>query len=138
MKLLLKRTEYRKDGIFGILQDEDGNKLYNTCEHAYLQEDGSYAPKLNLGLHTCNRGKHRLHGMTADFETFEITGVPDHTGILFHWGNYNEDSEGCVLLGAHALLPPGVNRAMITDSRDTFTRFMRLVQDLKTFDLEVI
>jgi hypothetical protein len=32
-------------------------------------------------------------------ETYEITGVPGHSRILVHWGNVEENTEGCVLLG---------------------------------------
>lgn len=137
MKFTLVREDFRKDGIFSRLEDEDGNKLYSVCEHAYLQDDGSYAPKITNGTHACVRGKHRLNGMTQDFETFEITGVPGHVNLLFHCGNYNEDSEGCCLVGDKKLLPPAVNRAMVTDSKDSFNKFMKQTINLNNFELEV-
>src|SRR6266481_1747921 len=111
MKLI--RTDKNYNGVFGILQDSDGNNLAVTLEHSY---DG--IPKIPNGTFTCVRGSHRLHGMTNDFITFEITGVPDHINILFHWGNYNKDSEGCVLLGKARV------GDTITMSRLTFESFM--------------
>ena len=33
-------------------------------------------------------------------ETFEVTGVPGRANILFHHGNTEEDTEGCILLGS--------------------------------------
>lgn len=30
---------------------------------------------------------------------FEITGVPNRSLVLFHWGNYHTNTEGCVLSG---------------------------------------
>ncbi len=75
---------------------------------------------------------HRLHGMTEDFETFEIRGVPGHTGILFHWGNYNQDSDGCVLLGSAR------NGDMIVNSREEFANFMELQKGINNFELVVV
>lgn len=140
MNLTLTRTEKRDDGIFGILSDEAGLQVAVTLEHAYDAKlgNGSYAPKLPAGTYKCVRGPHRLHGMTADFETFEITKVPGHTGMLFHWGNYNRDSNGCVLLGRRRA-PVGVNNTtdMITSSRNTFQKFMDLQRNVNEFTLTV-
>ena len=52
-----------------------------------------------MGEFNCVRGIHQLSGAAQPFETFEITGVPGHTGLLFHPGNTEMDSSGCVLLG---------------------------------------
>lgn len=111
MDLTLNRKMFREDGIFGELTGNGGSFFLVTLEHAYPSNpnpDGSveinYQPKVKAGKYLCRRSMHRLHGMDHDFETFEVTGVPDFegkpvSGILFHWGNYNNDSEGCMLLG---------------------------------------
>lgn len=84
---------------------------------------------------------HRLHGMTEDFETFEVLGVPDFqgnpvTGLLFHWGNWNKDSEGCILTGeAETSSAQGM---MVTASRDKFAAFMQLHEGEDTFQLTVL
>lgn len=126
----LQRTGYLLDGITGRLLDEDGDQIAVTLEHSY---EGT--AKLPLGTYTCVRGPHRLHGMTCDFETFEIMGVPGHTGMLFHWGNWHKDSDGCVLLGRVAMSSP--KGYMITSSRDTFARFMLDLDGVDTFKLIV-
>jgi hypothetical protein len=126
MKLTLKRTEYSPSGIFSELKDELGTIIAHTLEHSYNSK-----PKVPSGTFTCVRGDHKLHGMTDTFSTFEIP-VAGHTDILFHWGNYNKDSEGCVLVGE---LQSG---SMITNSRATFAKLMNLLQGLDTFELEVI
>ena len=140
MNLTLKRHSYTDDGIFGMLYDEKGDMIAVTLEHAYESGngDGSYAPKLTTGVHTCVRGQHRLHGMSNDFTTFEITGVPGHTNILFHWGNYNRDSEGCVLLGRRIVPnPDSPTDNMITSSRNTFNKFLDLQIGIDQFTLTV-
>src|SRR5271169_2411605 len=94
----LTRNDANVNGIFGTLTDDSGN-TYATLEHAYEQPDGSYAPKTPPGTYTCQKGMHTLEHHPAPFQAFEITNVPNHTDILIHIGNYNADSEGCVLIG---------------------------------------
>lgn len=140
MNLILTRNLFQPDGIFGELQDETGTQVAVTLEHAYDagHGDGSYAPKLQPGTYLCRRGPHQLHGMTEPFITFEITGVVGHTNILFHWGNYNKDSEGCVLLGRRIVPNPDApSDLMITSSRNTFLKFLDLQRDLDSFTLTV-
>lgn len=136
MNLTLTRREFRADGIFGVLTGAAGVVVAHTLEHAYPTPDGSWTPKLYAGTFTCQRGPHRLHGMTEDFITFEIMGVVDHEGILFHWGNFNRNSEGCVLLGEAEVDAGGQH--MVTASRATFERFMALQVGCETFELTVI
>lgn len=126
MNLALKRFAKLDNGIFGFLFDGRGNTLFVTMEHSY---DGQ--PKLPDGAYLCKRSMHRLHGMTQDFETFEIMGVPGHTGILFHWGNYNADSNGCVLVGEARV------GNMVTNSRAAFAGLMALQAGCDEFQLTV-
>ncbi len=133
MQFKLKRTDRNVDGVFGVLTDEQGHEVLRTLEHAYGPD---FAPKVLTGEYTCKRSAHRLHGMDHDFETFEVTKVPGHSGILFHWGNYNQDSDGCVLVGKHATLGPG-GPTMIINSRTTFARFMDLLKGINEFTLTV-
>ena len=134
MNLRLDRTAYEVDGIFGHLMTEDGKFLAMTLEHSYLQPDGSYTPKLSAGVYACVRGSHQLHSMQHPFVTFEITKVPGHSNILFHAGNFNDDSEGCVLLG-ELVAKSATGVQMITNSRKTFEKFMELQKDVNEFTL---
>lgn len=138
MDLTLKRTDYLDSGIFGILLDENSQQIAVTLEHSYDAHlgDGSYTSKLPNGNYTCVKGQHRLASMTSNFTTFEITDVPKCTGILFHVGNFNKDSEGCVLLGTTA--EPDNNPPMITNSKLAFEKFMALQADIDSFNLIVI
>jgi hypothetical protein len=139
MNITLKRNEYIKDGIFGELLDENNYSFCVTLEHAYQQDDATYAPKLSPGTYDCVRGLHQLEHMTTPFETFEITNVPGHTNILFHVGNYNNDSEGCVLLGTKtgvSVINPPVQ--MILNSKVAFNNFVTLQQSINNFTLTVL
>lgn len=128
--MILTHSAKKLNGIFGTLYTDDGIFVGFTLEHAYPQGDG-FEGKIPNGSYTCVRGMHRLHNMTEDFETFEITGIEGHTDILFHWGNYNKDSEGCVLLGNH-----GSSDAVL-DSRACFASFMKLTEGQSEFTLQV-
>jgi hypothetical protein len=132
VNVTLIRKEFRKEGIFGILVDETGVLIAHTLEHAYEDGKGGWAPKIPEGDFTCERSMHRLHGMTHDFETFEITGVVGHDNLLFHWGNFNKDSEGCILLGERE------QGGMVTNSRKTFSEFMEMQSGLDQFQLTVM
>ena len=131
MDLTLTRKLKEEDGIFSILSNESGSVIAMTLEHSYDNE-----PKIPNGTFTCVRGQHLLHGMTEDFTTFEITGVEGHSNLLFHWGNYNKDSEGCVLLGQQTVDDSSGDK-MITNSRATFTKFMEIQEGLDSFILIV-
>ena len=130
MNLRLKRYPPDPDGIFGVLYDEEGVEVCETLEHTF---DGK--PALPPGVYPCVRGEHRLKNLVP-FITFEVTSVEGHSGILFHCGNYNADSRGCVLVGDNILMQSGTPH-MITGSRLAFRRFMELQADLDHFTLTV-
>lgn len=128
--IYLLRTERNRWGIFGLLKEGE-DQLAVTLEHAYPKPDGSFAPKLPEGKYLCARGYHQLKGMDAPFETFEIKNVPGHSGMLFHWGNYNRDSSGCVLLGKNNL------KTSIDQSILTFQAFMKHLKNVEQFEISV-
>lgn len=138
--LILERNLYRADGIFGQLKSYDGKHLLYTLERAYKQEDGQsevYLPKVLKGKYECVRGEHKLADLVP-FETFEIMKVPGHFDILFHVGNYNEDSEGCILVGKSMGLKIGGKQKMLTYSKQGFKEFMDYMKEKDTFWLTVI
>lgn len=134
MNIKLKRREFIKDGIFGDYFDENNQHVCVTLEHAYPQYDETYKPKLPSGIYTCVRGIHALHN-NVPFETFEITNVSGHTGMLIHQGNYNNDSDGCTVVGESIMDSNGVE--MITNSKATFKKFMDMQANINQFLLEV-
>lgn len=132
MNLTLQRKLISEYGVFGALLDQYGARTCFTLEHNF-----GCGPKLAAGSYTCRRGRHRLASMTQDFETFEILGVPPFqnkpvSGILFHQGNFNQDSEGCVLLGVQA------NSTMILQSHVAFESFLSRQAGLDQFQLTVL
>lgn len=131
MDLILKRKLWLQAGIFGMLYSGD-EQIAVTLEHAFEISDAVFRPIIPQGIYACQRGSHRLNGMDQDFETFEILGIAGHSGLLFHAGNFNKDSEGCVLLGDEMM------GLMITNSRATFAKFMALQVGVSQFQLSVL
>lgn len=133
MDLKLSRVEFRPDGIFGLLYNSMGVKIASTLEHSCLSGVTWFA-KVPPGSYSCVRGTHRLHD-GVPFETFEVAGVKGHTGILFHPGNWNRDSDGCILLGRDFGRIGDIK--MIVDSREAFAAFMKLQAGVDRFSLSV-
>lgn len=134
MDLTLVRQQWRADGIFGTLFYDDGEFLSYTLEHSY-SDRSRFAAKIPEGVYTCKRGIHQLANGKKSFETFEITSIPGHSGIIFHVGNFNDDSTGCVLLG----LDIGTigEQQVMTNSRGAFAKLMAIQVGVDEFTLTV-
>lgn len=139
MNLKLTRVNYLSTGIFSLLEPYEEHFTFWVAEHAYavsppVSYHEYYLPKLPLGIYKCVRGIHRLKNMDKDFVTFEVTGVPDHTGILFHVGNNPQtESIGCLLLGLEK-----DRDKLVLHSRTAFKKFMEKQKDCNEFMLEVV
>ena len=92
MKIDIIRVHSSKVGTFGVLllngmpigvtgeQDWEDNKKEVSC--------------IPVGQYLCKRVNTPHHG-----DTFEVTGVPGRSAILFHKGNLPlEHSQGCILV----------------------------------------
>ena len=142
---ILKYDSFLKYGIFGHYQFAgDHVPFCETLSHAY-PVGGTYQPIVMPGTYTCVRGVHRLQD-GIEFETFEITGIAGHSGLLFHSLNYNKDSHGCTGLGASRVGYDSnkdgkiteLDEEMITSSRATFAAWMKRLDGVDTFTLQVI
>ncbi len=138
MNLTLRRQFCRADGVFSTLDDETGKRLGWGLEHAYPTGAEQFGPKITPGKYACVRGLHRLADMKEPFQTFEIMGVAGHSNLLFHCGNFNKDSEGCILLGKAAQLGGAAGSDMVLHSKEAFADFMELQAEVAAFQLTVI
>jgi hypothetical protein len=133
----LIRDFFRYDGVFGHFYfDGEEEPFMVTLEHAFPQDSETYFPIIPNGIFTCRRGIHSLHN-GIPFETFEVTGIEGHSGLLFHPGNYNKDSEGCILVGTVVTTYDSKGDKMITGSRDKFQEFMKRLDGVNEFQLKV-
>ena len=143
---ILKYNAYQRYGIFGTFTfSGDAEPFMETLSHAY-SEGGVWLPIVRAGqVYPCVRGIHRLDD-GVPFETFEIMGVPGHGGLLFHAGNFNKDSKGCTLCGEKVIRYDSNHDGkitrdddeMITHSRKTFAAWMRRLEGVDSFMLQVL
>lgn len=136
MNAKVTNNEFRADGIFGMMTMDNGTE-FAQLQHAFPNDSGGYSPKLAPGTYTCKRRMSPHFG----YEVFLIENVPDFQGkpvsfIEIHKGNYNADSDGCILLGT-SVKPIDSTTQMISASAPAFNQFMQLQNGVDEFTLTV-
>ncbi len=135
----IRRFAESKDGTFGHFEIAD-ESVFDTLEEEGLDNQRNIS-RIPAGTYLCKRTIYHKHG----FGTFEITGVPDRDRILFHPGNTEEDTQGCVLVGqGFGLLSvmdedtgEWVDKMAVYHSQRSFREFMALFADVDEFELEI-
>jgi hypothetical protein len=117
------RLESALDGALGVLL-LDSKIFCFTLEPDITETKKLYIPQ---GEYLCKR----FHGIKWP-NTFEIV-VAGHTAVLFHAGNVEADTHGCILLGATVGKLKG-QRAVL-NSGETFNNFMERCFNLMRFNL---
>lgn len=120
------RLEQGVDGALGALL------LYGHYFCSTLEPDDNDPKRFQIpaGVYECKR----FHGAKWK-DTFEII-VPGHSALLFHSGNVESDSLGCILLGQYPDRLRG--KRAILNSGATFQYFMNELEGIKTFTLEIV
>ncbi|OGW44439.1 MAG: hypothetical protein A2Y66_01725 [Nitrospirae bacterium RBG_13_41_22] len=120
------RLEQGVDGALGAMV------LYGHYFCSILMPDDNDPKRFQIpaGKYQCKR----FHG-TKWKDTFEII-VPGHTALLFHSGNTEDASLGCILLGMYPDKLRG--QRAILNSGFTFRNFMNLMNNVQEFDLEIV
>lgn len=89
------------------------------------------------GVYRCVKTENRklLSGEVIP-ETYEITGVPDRDGILFHIGNSPKDTRGCVLVAQNFAIVR--EHQTILNSRTGFGEWLKQIGYPANFQLEIV
>lgn len=138
--LVLTRTKRSDDGTFGHMVLPSGRVLF-TCEEEW-HDNADGISCIPAGTYICTRTTYYKHG----FPTFEVTEVPHRDRILFHPGNTEEDTMGCILLGMR------LDTLVVTDedthkrqakqaviaSQVAFRRFMGELVGVNRFSLTIV
>ena len=136
MKILtLKRISlHNLYGTFGIVFVESDPPFAVTLERQWMNNEKGKSC-IPTGEYTCKRTFSPKFG-----STFEVTGVTGRSAILFHKGNIEDDSHGCILVGESfdpvikdgKLIPYG-----ITASGAGYRQFMDVFKSESEFKLVV-
>jgi hypothetical protein len=129
MNITLKRLSTGSQGTFGSLLYKN-IPLVQTLEREWL-DNAVGKSCIPQGTYTCRRVQSPRFG-----NTFEVTDVEGRTHILFHKGNLDDDSHGCILIGKqNGSL--GEDRGILS-SKQGFNEFMLLLENKDEFELEII
>jgi hypothetical protein len=137
MSLRIVRDLRSTDGTFGQLWNTRSGGFFNalhTCEDDWLDNRRNVSC-IPAGTYKVLRTIYYKHG----YETFEII-VPGRSRILFHPGNTEEDTDGCVLVGMRrgtlwvrdedAPLKPLAHKTAVVNSQQAFRLFMESMRDI--------
>jgi len=124
----LKRIGETEDGTFGVLFQE-GVPFAVTLERNW-EENAKGKSCIPEGTYKCKRVNSPKFG-----NTFEVTEVPGRDAILFHKGNLEDDSHGCILVGEQF----GIlnNHAGIQASAAGFQEFLKRTENLNEFMIAI-
>lgn len=95
-KLVLIRDEHLKDRTLGrLIVFREGIKYGNffTLELPW-RDNARNISRIPEGVYKVRKRYSQRFG-----DHFEVLGVPDRTLILFHVGNFPDDTDGCILPG---------------------------------------
>lgn len=94
MKCVLHRVESNDHGTFGVLA-LDGNPQFVTLEETWLGNHRLISC-IPAGEYECE-----AYSGTKYKDVWHVKNVPDRDAILIHWGNTEENTAGCILIGMH-------------------------------------
>ena len=128
-QFFLKRVSNTDHGTFGVLLEGD-TPFAVTLEPPWLnnREDESCIPSKQ---YLCKRIESPQFG-----PTFEITDVEDRTHVLFHKGNLDDDTLGCVLVGE--MFEPLGGEPGIQKSGKGYGEFMQRLEGENEFALNIM
>ena len=117
-----------KDGTFGVLT-MDGEPVCVTLED-YDRSNATSISCIPTGSYTCER-----YSSAKYPDTYEITNVEGRSYILFHKGNTDDDTSGCILLGSHFGYLG--DRKAVLGSTAAFKEFMKKLEGVNYFNLVI-
>lgn len=117
-------------GILSVVRDFTTLFRCKTLELGWHQ-NGRNISCIPSGLYKCKKHHSARHG-----DCILVEDVPDRDAILFHAGNFNSDTRGCILVGEHF-------KKLNNDTWDDLTNSDKTMKTLLTwlpdeFDLNIL
>lgn len=131
MEFTIKRVSAEPQAaVFGVLLDNKNLPFAVTLERDWLENKKTLSC-IPAGRYLCKRVQSPKFG-----NTFEITNVPNRSKILFHWGNIEANSEGCVLVAEnYGVWKDG--QISVENSKVGFNEFMKKLSKVDEFYLTI-
>jgi hypothetical protein len=128
MVVFLKRAFSSKEVTLGMITVNDGehDPIY-TLENP--QRSTKKDSRIPAGIYTCVP-----YSGTRYKNVYLVKDVPGRSAILFHWGNTEKDTAGCILLGLKTGKLDGA--PAVLSSKKAFSYFKSLVGE-KPFKLVI-
>lgn len=126
---LLRLTKSDRIPTYGVLQREDEVPFALTIERPWLNNQRGVSC-IVAGSYVAKR-----HVSPKFGETFWLQEVPGRSEILFHKGNIDDDSHGCIIVGEQYNYVKGEDG--VTASAEGFAEFMRLQEGVDEFWLTI-
>jgi hypothetical protein len=129
MKITIKRISNPTDATLGVLL-LDSIPFCVTLEDSW-RDNKRQISCIPAGDYVCKRVNSPKFG-----EVFQVQDVPNRTHILFHAGNTEHDTSGCILLGT-SFGTINTDPAVLQSAR-ALVRFMERLRGIDEFPLKVI
>lgn len=128
MLLELLRVGQSGRGTFGVIRY--GQVPFVLTLERPWEDNKENVSCIPAGRYRCRKIRSPKFG-----DTYEICDVPGRTHVLLHWGNFIEDTEGCVLVGEE--FSGTFDRPFIAASKRGFLELMKLLNGDVEFDLVI-
>jgi hypothetical protein len=127
-RFILKRIAKNDDGTFGVLID-GVTPFCLTVERPWINNQTGISC-IPDGFYLCKRVDSPRFG-----NTFEVIHVPNRTAILFHKGNIDDDSRGCIIVGEqYGYLD---EKVAVLASGLAFNEFIKRLEYIDEFELTI-
>jgi len=127
-RMIIKRNQETDDGMFGMIVDGI-TPFALTLENMWLNNKRNISC-IPAGEYECRRVNSPKFG-----DTFEVMNVPNRSHILFHKGNTEDDTAGCILI-AEEFGELNKKTAILSSARG-LREFMRRLEGIDKFTLKI-
>lgn len=134
-RFTIKRVVENPQGVFGVLLDSldwvKGDTPFALTLERNWESNKKNVSCIPAGDYLCKRWHSAKHP-----NTFEIMNVPNRSAILFHTGNLEGDSAGCVLVGEEFGYIG--DQIAVLSSKRGFNEFIQRTEGINEFWLSVV
>ena len=136
--ITIKRIATGDDGTFGVLLHER-IPFALTVERQWLDNmpGVSCIPEGEYNVKRCLASPEYGFKHSPKFgNTFNVLSVPNRSKILFHKGNIDQDSHGCIIVGEQ--FGTLSDQPAVLASRQGFSEFLSLLKQHNEFELTIV